>query len=59
MIVMAIAIDVTVSIDLWRHYESWSGLGGEEMRSRIEVKTGRDKRRGSWRLTKEGRGKGK
>jgi hypothetical protein len=55
--VVAIAIDVTVSIDLGRHYESCSGLGGENMRSKIDVKTGLDRRRVSWRLTKEGRGK--
>jgi hypothetical protein len=42
---VAIAIDVTVSIDLGRHYESCSGLGGENMRSRIDVKTGLDRRR--------------
>jgi hypothetical protein len=51
---MAIAIDVTVSIDLRRHYERYSE--NETMRCEIDVKTGRDPRTDSWSWWwKEGR----
>jgi hypothetical protein len=57
--VVAVAIDVTISIDLGRHYESCSSLEGENMISRIDVKTGLDRRRGFLVVDERRRGKDK